>query len=197
MISKDTLIIKNKDWFQYVSQNGGFFVYSPENQQSKMLVSCREEFQAYYFRPKKDSSPYVGFYSSYLDINAFDRFWTELEDKVNVEPKSQIYRTNIASVVILKLSPFWIANSTRKSILTLFIRGFGAYGKNRKSLVGAMVAYPLAAKVINAVNWFLAGNTQPTYSRMNSPPGGYGGFIYHFAYRSNDRIKKMLVKPKT
>jgi hypothetical protein len=196
MISQTALVIQNAtqhECFDYAASEGYFFSYSIKTERMGFHRQCREEWSWVW-----KSAPYIGFTCPTLNIKRFNTCWTALERKLGLTEPT-IIRPVVCdhrdgehkadtSAIILQINPFWTKTSTHRSILTLFIRLAGKYyqGKYR----GAVQSYALANLIENKLDWFLAGNTRPTYTRVD------GGIVDKLKYKSMDEVKTMLVKPE-
>lgn len=197
MISDTPLTITNAltgaNCFDYVSSNGTFFAWSAKTGRVGMSRSCREEWSRDWRR-----APYIGFTRTSLNIKLFNQAWAAIERKLGLTELTVIYpvirdhrdgeRRLDPSTVILGLSPFWTLTSTHRAFMTLFIRMAGAFYTGR--FRDAVQAYGLAQLIAEPIDWFLAGNTHPTYANIDY------GIVDKFRYAGMERVKTMLVKPE-
>lgn len=206
------------------SDIGYFFFYYPESG-FRDWRSCRDEFRANWdgsglLNNKeflKEIHPYIGIsYCSRdnnkgIDVEKLNARFEEIENGLNIGEKTVLIRVNYrredvaewpeTSAVVFKLSSFWTENDTRRSLITLLIRGLVCYPSD--SINESLVNYPTSYPCIPAIKHFLAGNTKPTYLRLSrtgnvSGPFGrdnYVGFVNEFAGLSQEQISKKLIKP--
>lgn len=170
----------------YNSDNGHFFFYNPKTRNCICARDCREMF-AWEF--KKDKT-HVGFRSFNVDVERFHEFWEIIENKLNLAQKSTIYALeNLDSAFVIELSPFWLENTTRKSLLTLLMRCGANYYHKNSTFYDALGNYYLSKQVSPAIKYFLQGYTQPTYKKLK------GGFWTQFYGATGNSLSKLLIKP--
>ncbi len=205
MLSRTTLQVKGTNWLG--NPTGTFGIYSPANQSIHYIGTCRDVLRWYweYENPYEASSgastfrPVINPYLSIScgqpwDMTSFAKRLREIEVRLKVKRYSQVHRTNHPGTTIIHLSAFWLANDTRRSLVSLLMRMFVISPKAR-TLSQAIAAYPRARPVKAAIQRFMRGYVQPSYDVMPRAKSGYTGFCSTFARRSDAGLKKLLVKP--
>lgn len=213
MLSDIFLPAEDGGYLSYSAVNGMFFVYVPATKLCDCFKVCRTEFAWKWegldpdyqtggyprIKPYGDKvSEYIGFvlYPTGIDIPVFAAKWDDMEIRLGLIEKTIIYRTSASNkAMIFKLSPFWLANDTVRSFVTLFIRMLAVYP--RATFDESVRAYHLSARIIKAIEWFMAGNTHPTYQHLSRMANGdnYLGVINEFQLLSPDEIAAKLTKP--
>lgn len=205
--------------FGYDESGGTFFIYNPElankyfdysgadsNEKYNDVPSfedhhCRETFADDWNKVTKNNKFLVGF-KGVENILVVKNFFSKIESKLKLSraEKTKIIETNIKKVILLKVSRWWRANTTRRSLFTLLLRMSAIYfsqnQKDKKSFWDnfkiAVGNYNLAADVKNSIYHFLNGNTVPTFKKFRRVFHGSPGFVSHF--RNIDGKKKFLEK---
>lgn len=180
----------------YVTYNGVFFTLG-KLRRITSAHSCREIFGWNW----TDKKSLVGFYGNTVNIKTLDRFFDYFESKINLKERTIFYPCVInknwtkqynKNVVVMKLSPFWLENSTNKSMFTLLLRCGGVYYQN--DINKALNKYGLSRVIASVIKWFFKGNTKPTYIRLN-----HWGIVDKFTSNTDiiekEKYKTMLVKP--
>lgn len=205
MISRTTLQVQS--WMgQYVQPHGLFFMYNPRTKKAGQSATCRDIFRWYWEYPDTYAgssntgpfndpiSPYVGIaVGQEWDIEAFGATWRTMERTLGIKRHTQVHKTNARGTIILRLCPFWLANDTRRSLVTLFIRAFVI--SPTKPLDEALNAYSLGRRVKKAVSHFMSGHVNPTYDQLTHRGAGYVGFVSFFSGRTQAQIERLLIKP--
>lgn len=187
MLGQSITINKKHSNLNYISQHGHFFFFNPKTHNCTCARDCREMF-AWEFRKNKT---HVGFFSSCVNIEKFNEFWEIIENKLNLAQKSIIHPLeNFNQAFVIELSPFWLENTTRRSLLTLLIRCGANYYYGDYTFDEALNEYYLAKETTPAIKHFLEGNTKPTYTKF-----GYGGWYSKFVHLKKDDVGQYLVKP--
>ena len=133
------------------------------------------------------------FSSSCFDLNSVQKFWKYIQDKLGKQAMPNFIPTDIKMLWVIEVPEFWRINSTRRSLFTLLLRCSVAYYQN--SFEEALKAYPLAHKVISAIDYFLDGNVNVTYKQLSRrDEEGYGGFVAQFQKLPLKKIAEWLVK---
>lgn len=204
---------------------GAFFLYCKTDGIFAGPYGCRDEFSMNWDGIDADGNPdgyevhsshrLVGFtFGSHgaIDLKALNRRWTRIERMVGAAP-SLIYPTSNERTVIIRLSPFWVANATRRCVFTLLLRMVLAYWKT--GLGQAIDSYCHARDTKAALRHFLRGHTVPTFSRWNeaynaywenhadgdeqpedlTDLNGYVGWVGEFKDAPLADIRRKLVKP--
>ena len=174
----------------YPSQNGLFFIISRGGSCS-CFYQCRVEF-AWRFRKHHNL---IGFFCKEGDVNKVKSFFDIVETKLNLKNKTLIQevKNQNGKVIVFKLNPFWLKNSTNRSLVTLLIRCAAIYHYN--DFDKAINAYYLTKICKKAINLFLNGYNKPTYDKMRKlDEEGYTGFVAQFENLDNSEIKKLLTK---
>lgn len=179
--------------------------YNPIN----LIKSCRTEI-AWLWERKGSSSPlyapadiipYLGYWFAGIDGASFAARWYDLETHLKIAARTTVHLTSDPCAIVLHLSPFWLANDTRRSILTLFMRALVM--NPNATLAQAIKLDPLASDVLPAINRFLDGYTKPTYDKLSrkeahgngmSASRCYTGFYSQFFGLSDGEIAASLVK---
>ncbi len=227
MLSTTTLPFSSAAIYQ-MAGSGMFFVYDHdsgktlgfpesdvENKSGYMLVCCRTSFAwgwqqtkltpgatwpTFPFRP--DIRSWIGYKAKTLDIEAFAARWDDMEVKLGIPSADRTVLHRAAdqpNVVIMKLSPFWMANDTTRSFATLFMRMLIDYW--RGSFDNSVAAYTLAKYIAPAIAWFMAGNTRPLYARMTLVAQGVGmdsacGVVNQFVRATTpEQLSLLLARP--
>lgn len=174
-----------------------------------LIKSCRTEI-AWLWERKGSSAPlyapadivpYLGYWFAGIDGASFAARWHDLESRLKIAARTSVHLTSDPNAIVLHLSPFWLANDTRRSLLTLFMRALVMNPK--ATLAQAVKLDPLASDVLPAINRFLDGYTKPTYDKLSRKeehgPGisvnrCYTGFFSEYHSLSPDEIAAKLVK---
>ncbi len=206
-LSSTILPVADHAYLVYASTNGIFFLYDPVKASAIVFQSCRDSIRWYWelVNPndgygqsgafKTDISPYIGLArGTTWDTEAFAARWDEMETTLGLTTRTSIHPTDKTGAIILRLSPFWLENDTRRSFATLFLR---MIAKNPiATLDQAMDMYELAANIKPAIKWFLEGHVNPTYARLTLRSQGYAGVCSElYNLRTPDQLVTKLVKP--
>lgn len=169
--------IRLKDPSGYTSYScdnseGFFFLYLPRGDGVQNAFHCREEL-AVDWDEDAPRCRWLGFmWNSQIMVRRIERLWTDLETKMGVTEHTVFHRVTDGeseggapsiekTQVLLHLSPFWTKTQTHRSVCSLLLRLLIVYYTG--SWNAAINAYELAKECREALEWFLAGNTRPSY----------------------------------
>jgi hypothetical protein len=193
MLSSKILKIKNHLYINpYNSTSGQFFIYDTKFSIIDGIHSCRELFSEFF----TCKTEYVGFtFSNHKDINInkvvkfFEYIERRLKNQIPSNKTTIVYSTNIKNVIILKISPFWRENNVRRAMFTLFLRCACVHYKT--SFKAAIINYALAYSIQPTINYFLKGNTIPTFRHSYLDDE----IVDRFSWASEEFINRQLKKP--
>lgn len=203
MINKTKLKIKagmaHQGYLDSVNISGFFFLFYPEvsknDYNTTKFTTCRESLAHYI--SKEEKKYYIGFRCSQNKlIIKIDSFFNAREETLNI-PESErtvIFKTNNIYNLIIKPANFWLENTTRLSLFTLFLRMSAVYPSY--SFEKSIDKYDLAYETKDAILYFMEGNTIPVYKRL-ARRGYVSGWHSQFSNRNENYFKKYLKKPKT
>src|SRR5688572_20099948 len=122
MLSNKILQIKNirdYDGLRYYDNAAGkFCFFNPKIGLISGIRECRIEF-GWIMRKNRN---FIGFIKNKINIESLNRFWSHIENKLNIYPKTIFHKTNEDNIIVLEISPFWSENITNKNFFTLFLR---------------------------------------------------------------------------
>lgn len=158
----------------YTSGRDGSLLYLTRQGVAGTAYRCRESF--FYHQPKKREM--IAFISSSLNITNLIKWFKETEIllKIPVRKRTKIFKTNYDGVVAIDPARFWWKNRMRESFLTLFIRTFGSYAGEAKTLQSAIKSNQYGRYCFQAIKLFLEGHTVPS-SWLKANLHGYGGVL--------------------
>jgi len=198
MSKKPIQKIEVKDPYGYVGYLGGaagMFVTISDDSNIKWSGRCRVEFEQNWSHTKFHNR--VGFIKQSLDIKLANEFWNKIFRKLGKSSKFTICESNFPNVYVIDLPKFWCGNDTARSLFSLLLRASASYHKKGNTIVETLQAYELANKALPAIEWFLKGNTIPTYEKLTKLDWeGYTGFIAEFQNLTQAEIEAKLVKTK-
>lgn len=189
----------------YSYNNGLFFTYNQKTQRPIEHKVCRIEIGWWWelaspgsgwhnSRVFKDEiSPYLGITTNReWQTEEFASRWHEMEKSLGLSKYTVVHPTDKTGAIILKFSPFWMANDTRRSLATLLMRMWLI--SPTAKLDTAIDNYDLSEQVKPAIKWFMAGHTKPTYDVLSvkRPGDGYLGFVNEMT--NIDDLSTKLVK---
>ncbi len=204
-LSNDIIKIRDPSgYFGFISPEGNFFIYLEENK-----TSYYNHFTAYYYCRDQLAMMFntdmghdmIGMHiPNKLDLPRLVEYWKGIEDTLGIEKESVFFAADTTGFVtrnpvfIVKLSPFWLANDTRRSLVSLLLRAGAIYP--RATFSESLYAYPVAQPIIAAINWFMSGNTKPTYASVGNPHSPYlQGFVTKFCgQNTKEQLSKLLIK---
>lgn len=193
MISEQPLNIpiSQTKQFYYNSHAGKFFLFNSKKNIISYIRSCRVEF-AWHFTKR---TTHIGFHYHLLDFEKLNHFFTKRENKLKLEKRTVFHKVeNHPNLVIIELSPFWVENSTRRSLFTMLLRASIYYDND---FYAALNKYDLTKlpNIQNAIKYFFEGNVNPTYKNWTRRDDeGYSGFYAQYRNSDEEHLKKMLVK---
>lgn len=89
-------------------------------------------------------------------------FMRKVEEKLNVEPKSEFGPTQRKTIMWVKPSRWWTGRAMRRSLFTILLRAGCQYFPNKDNFEEALFSDPYAMSTKYAVQRFFAGNTAYT-----------------------------------
>ncbi len=157
---------------------GFFFLYQPHGDGVLNTFGCREEL-AFDWDDEHPRNRWLGFmWNENIMVGRLDRLWSDYETKMGIKAADQTVFHRVLGddeddrtprlnrhLVLLHLSPFWTKTQTHRSVCSMLLRLLVVYYKD--SWNQGIKAYQLAAGCREALEWFLAGNTKPTYKAWN------------------------------
>lgn len=164
--------------------------FMPLNSQNGITIhhTCREVVGKYF----TGKSSHIAMRATDADAARVNAFFEIIENKLKL-PKNQrtiVYQGKNKEYVVLKVPKFWLKNATTRGFYTLFFRCAVAYFFH-DNFSKALKDYLLTNTMKNQIQWFLKGNTQPTYKRLKGK-----GIVDHFTeYNYGIDYKTLLVKP--
>jgi|ERR1017187_10155216 hypothetical protein len=188
MIGKITLELSDKrNALNYVYGDGCFWMIDPATLEVLRGDTCRERFAS----PFQKDTKFICFSCSHLDIRTLNQFFQNIEKKLGLETQTVFYYTNKKCAVVIMVSEFWLSNTTRRSIFSLFLRCGAVHYRNEMNFEQAIDNYHLTREVKPAIKWFMDGNITPTYTDSEI---GYG-FVNKFrGYSETEYLRKLLIK---
>lgn len=165
-------------YVNYDAGEDGFFFLYPRCVTN--IHSCREEFE-YEWNEDHRRCLRIGFcWEKTIWIGRLARVWNHFEEKMGLDEKTIFYRVVSSdepdkidkSVVLLRLSPFWIKSKTHRSVCSLLLRLLVVHytdegNMTQESWRNAKNSYEYTVACGEALDYFLSGFTKPTYSRWN------------------------------
>jgi hypothetical protein len=188
--------LKGQKNINSLSPNFGAFGYY--TQVSIQWLACRDGWQNTPQQTLKDRGMF--FCVESFKIPDLAKFLHIIEYKLKVKTYTKFQRTNLADVIWLKLSPFWLKGLMRRSFFTLLLRCGRDYKITEDNFEEALFSHAYSSQSKLAVERFLNGYT--CYKGMEkyivngnysyAPPGWHSVF----AYASSYTVRKLLVKRK-
>jgi hypothetical protein len=113
----------------------------------------------------------------------------EIEEKLNVNPRSQFGITQNNKIMWVKPSPWWTAFGMRRSLFTILLRAALNYSTSKKNFMEAVNSEKYLSTTTYAFERFMSGNTK--YA------GHKRGWYKQFCEKnlSHEEIDKLLIKP--
>lgn len=157
--------------------------------------NCREKFASFF---DEDTE---GFFFSHNPIEDFDRiseFIMKTEKILELETYSKIVQTNHEDFSWIEPAYFWKCCSLRRNLFTVFLRCALDYTDDYKQ---ALLTNKLSRSSFRAICRFLYGFTKYTgddlYSYYPQSSLIKRGWVEIFSNKSDEYIKKLLVREKT
>ena len=170
---------------------GLFVVVSPTND-IRWMGRCRVEFE--WDLKKNEFYKRVGFKKDGMNLDLVKSFWSEIFRKLGRRSRFTICKSNLPNICIIDLPKFWNETDTARSLFSLFLRASIVYHKAGNDVLTTLKSYDLATKALPAIEWFLKGNTVPTYEKLSKWDfEGYTGFIAEFQNLTQAEIENKLV----
>lgn len=177
-----------------------------------MAMSCRESLQYRLMQHPRKRVIAISHPALPRRFNLLHRFWMELEKKVGAEPSifsrakvkyfkqddygSRVFDRTIdkRNIAVIRLSDWWFRNTTRKSVMSLFLRGIINFNTSGGKLMDFIELYDYGRTCKPALEAFVNGYTVPTYpSKILKIKGGFVGV---FAHQPTSVVWKLLRKDK-
>ena len=186
-------MIQLNDKFGYANyscEKGYFFDIKNENQACNFM-QCRVDFARYVMI--SPAVKRIGFAKTDYNLKLINKFWNFVARKLGTKTRPTFIQTNKVDFLIIDIPEFWLTNDTRRSLFTLLLRCSAAYYKGR--FQDGINTYDLASRVSHAIQYFLAGNTTPTYQNLSTlDDEGYTGFVAQFEGVEKEKLAEFLVK---
>lgn len=170
----------------------------------EVMTKCRESLFYYFFVTYSKELQERFYWHKWafaqldLDLKKINHFLSIIERKLNVPlaKRTILHRTNSDCICMVEPSPFWTSDWVRYSFFTLFFRCAAEFYKKGMKLTEAFTAYPLSKKILNAVQYFLAGHVQPTFSPVDKFKCNFHtyGVVFMFG-DAKYKPEESLVKP--
>lgn len=175
MISSTPLRLRDPEGYTAYSASapeGYFFLYQPRGDGVLNTFHCREEL-ASMWDDDHARCRYLGFmWTNRIWVGRTERMWRQFETAMGVTEPTVFHGICDedgdveTGQVLLHLSPFWVKTQTHRSVCSLLLRLLIVHYTD--SWNAAVNAYALARDCKLALEWFLAGNTRPTYRDWES-----------------------------
>lgn len=180
---------------EYTSSTGMFVVITSTNE-IYWTGRCRVELE--WYLKKNNYHNRIGFKKSNADIKLMRSFWSKIFKKLGKKSKFTICKSTVKNftvndIYVIDLPEFW-NTETNRSLFSLFLRASVCYHTKGNGVIKTLKSYYLANNVIPAIEWFLKGNTIPTYEKFTTLDGeGYTGFVAEFQHLTQSEIEKKLI----
>ncbi len=181
----------------YFNRTLGSFVVITNENDIRWVGRCRVEFE--WDLKKNGFFNRIGFIRPGLDIELMEDFWNQIFKQLGKASKLRvskfpIHKSNMSNLCIIDVPKFWNDTDTGRSLFSLLLRASVCHHEKGNSYLKTLQSYPLANKVIPAIEWFLKGNTIQTYEAFSKLDAeGYVGFVAEFEDLSKEEIKSKLV----
>ena len=188
----ETVEVKDPYGIGRYAREEGYFFHLKENPLSLYIIrDCRDEFLECF----DNNTHYVGWSSKNLFLEKMNEFWDIVVEKLGKKAEIIFYKTEFPNLIIIKISDFWSSNFITRSVFSLLLRASGAFYKD--SFDKSLTDYILAAECKSAIDWFLEGYTEPTFSEFSIKDEDYysTGFVAEFRYADAQDLKRKLIKP--
>ncbi len=136
---------------------------------------------------------YIGWRSDNLNLALMSEFWDKIEQKLGEKSRITIFETGVSNLIVIKVPPFWMETDVSRGFFTLFLRASAVYYTN--DLLKAFKNYKLALCILPVIEWFLDGNTKPTFGSLEYIEGRGRGIVAQFKDNIESQYKLDLVKP--
>lgn len=121
---------------------------------------------------------------------AVSQFMEIIEEKLDVQPRSEFGPTQNNKIIWVKPSVWWTKLGMRRSLLTILLRAGINYSPKKDNFEEAINSDKYLSKTIYAFNRFMAGNTKYAGRKI----GWYKQF--YDMNLNNEDIDKLLIKPQ-
>lgn len=176
------------NYYIYPGSSGAYF--SILNDEIKTVRGCRVETSWDILNNRGVKQ--IGFAAPNINLDLVRAFWAQACKNLSKNSIPVFKKTNLNNCIIVEIPVLWRQNSTSRSLFTLLLRcSIVYYDKDFKN---SILKYKLAAKVIHAIEWFLAGNTKPTYCSLTKKYEGYTGFVAQFHDVKDEDLGRWLNK---
>ena len=116
-------------------------------------------------------------------------FLTEIENRLNVQPRSEFGPTQRKTIMWVRPSKWWLQYSMRRSLFTILLRAGCNYNFSKNNFEEAVGAEKYLKKTIYAFDRFMRG-----YTKYVGHKRGWYKQFYHLSPTA-DEIDKLLQKP--
>lgn len=179
-------------YLPYVNRTHGTFLGISSENTIRVSTRCRVEIE---WELKRNNFPArMGFCRPGSDIEIMRNFWSKIFKKLGKSSEFVIHETNFNNTYIIDVPDFWNKTDTGRSVFTLFLRASACFHTKSNTILKTLKSYQLASLVIPALQWYLKGNTIPTYDKLTGLDyEGYTGFVAEFQALPLEEIKSKLV----
>lgn len=121
---------------------------------------------------------------------AVAKFMEKIEEKLNIEPRSQFGPTQIKKIMWIKPSPWWTGLGMRRSLFTILLRAGLKYVPSKDNFDEAIKLEKYLSKTPYAFQRFMMG-----YTKYAGHKRGWYKQFYDLKV-SEEQIDKLLIKPE-
>lgn len=198
MISERVITIPDSQGFLASQRppitHGWFFILRPRDYawrsdlpQNPRYYTCRESIGVRL--AERPRVRLIGYVNSGIKIKDLADRWWELEDRLKID-HSVFHKTDNGKAIMIRMNHWWFKNTTRKSIMTLLMRGLFVHHVPN-DFWGFLFKYQLARGCSPAIKAFVdQGRTVPTYHPMSLY--NKRGFVGMFNRLRTSTINKLL-----